>query len=430
MMKLVSIFRKHADKLILFFAIFILMIMTPLNGDDWFFSTRHTLQPAALWEQLVIQWTTLNGRVLGNISAIFFSGLPFLRELCKTGIVFGTVMVLNRLIFPQKEMTAFPRWFFTALTSCMIYLMPRTLFRQTYNWMSGFFNYVPGTLLILIYFYLIRDHFKGKILSLPSGNLPLIFILGFAAQLFSENLTIYALCISFGLVVWYLLEHKKCHIAMIVHLLGSISGAAVMFLSPNYRRISEGQDAYRTMEFSFEGLLEIFEENYSGVVRYTFRDYSPILLLLSGCALILLSKTKRLPSLLRWLWMTAIAITPVYTWLTENVFHISVNSLDSLIFWIDAGVWLVFWCSMGFTLAVGIHCRFRQRLGLLLWTGIPLVAAPLLFVKPTGPRCFYFVYILLIHITVFLVTVFLLPMNWLLLQLIIYIPFLLLRFQY
>ena len=395
-MKQIHLTRSCAGKWMLSAAIFLIMLMTPLCGDDWYFLTLHTLNPGELIERVGIQWNTINGRVLGNIGAVIFSGLPVLREAFKAAVVSGTILILRRLIFSEVKPVTCPNWCQLLLTASLIYLMPRELFRQTYNWMSGFLNYVPGTLLVLGYFFLIRAHLEGGTIPSRWYFLPLVFICGFCTQLFSENLTIYTLCVSAGLVVWYFVEHRKCSAMMLAHLLGSIGGAAVMFFSPVYRRVSGGEDAYRTMKLSLKGLLEILEQNYSEVVWNTFRGYLPVLFLFMVCALILLARKEGLRSPVRFVWMAAVSVGSVYGWLSQDIFHIRPDRLDFLIFWLDAGCWLIFWVAAGMVFRFAAGSRFRRRLGLLLWLGLPFLVGPMFFVQPLGPRCFYFAYIILV----------------------------------
>ncbi|MGI5893597.1 MAG: DUF6056 family protein [Candidatus Merdivicinus sp.] len=395
-MRVFAAIRKNLYLILLFAGIFIIMLMSPLNGDDWYFLNLHTLNPSELWEQVTIQWTTLNGRVLGNISAILFSGLPLIRELTKTVFVFLTIWVMNRLIFTEVNSKICPVWVSACLTTALIYLMPRELFRQTYNWMSGFFNYVPGSLLVFLYFWLIRDFWAGKSLSNRWRTAFLAALLGFCTQLFMENLTIYMVCISIVLTVWYGIQQKKINAIMLCHLLGSIGGAALMFLSPAYRRVSAGEDSYRTMNLTLQGLLEMMEENYINVTWYTFRGYLLILTLLVLLVLILLVRIPIFHSAwMRYLWMGILTAVPVYAWLTRRVFHIVLTDITSLIFWVDASVWIVFWGFMFVVFQRIFSSPARRRFAVVIWLGIPFVSGPLFFVQPIGPRCFYFTYLLL-----------------------------------
>ena len=388
-----------------FLAILILMSLTPLTGDDWFFLNRHTTELSGLAATISEQWHNLNGRVLGNICAILFSGLDFAREFVKAAVVFLTILFLNRLIFPKH-----PQSLWTGLLiGAAVYMMPREMYRQTYNWMAGFFNYVPVMLFVLLYLWLIRDFLAGDAVKSTPFSVLSAAVLGVCSQLFAENLTIFVTVMSISMVVWYWVSRKKLSLTMTAYAACSIIGALIMFLSPVYSRISADEDGYRTMNLGVWGLLEMFAQNYETVIWYAFRAYLPILVLAAALCCVLLSRNRRMHPAVRYLLMGCACLGPVYGFMTNEVLAKPRNNIFKPAIWLDLAVWVLFGVSILLTLLTSMESVCRRRLGLVFLWGIPLSAGPLLFVQPIGPRCFYLTYICLLGV---LFVLFAETVNW------------------
>ena len=375
-----------------FAAILWLMLLTPLTGDDWCFLSLHTTNPGALAARIAEQWHNLNGRVIGNICAILFSGLDFPRELCKAAVVFFTVLLMNRLIFRRLPAPAGQVWT-GLLIGAAVYMMPKEMYRQTFNWMAGFFNYVPVMLLILLYLWLIRGFLEGG--SIPNTPFSVLgaAVLGVCSQLFVENLTIYAVILSFAVLVWYWFSRRKLNLTLAVYAAGAVCGALIMFRSPVYGRISADEDGYRTMNLGLTGMLRIMGENYETVIQYTFRSCLPQLAVMAALACVLLARNRRMHPWARYLLMGAVCAGPVYGWATEEVLAQPRNSAWDSALWLDLAVWVLFGAALLLTLLTSVQDLYRRRLGLVLLWSVPLSAGPLLFVQPIGPRCFYLTYL-------------------------------------
>lgn len=375
-----------------FLAIFALMAMTPLTGDDWCFLSLHTADLGELAARSAEQWHNLNGRVLGNLCAILFSGLDFFRELVKAAIVFLTILMMNKLVFYRLGSSLWTG----LLIGAAIYAMPKEMYRQTYNWMAGFFNYVPVMLLVLLYLWIIRGFLEGGAVPNTVLSVPGALILGICSQLFVENLTIYLAVASISLVLWYFFSRRKLNLTMAAYAAGCIVGALIMFQSPVYGKVAAEEDGYRTMNTGFWGMMEMFAENYETVIQYTFREYLPLWALAAIFACILLSKARRMHPALRYLLMGILCAGPVYGWMTEEVLAKPRNNIWESAIWLDLFMWVLFGLALLLTLLTAINNLFRKRLGLIFLWSIPLSSGPLLVVQPIGPRCFYLTYLCLI----------------------------------
>lgn len=116
-------------------------------------------------------------------------------------------------------------WFFS-----FILFVPKSLFRQVYNWGSAFCNYVPPIFIFFFILYHIQNIFyeETNIEKDWKWN-GILFFLTCMGQLFMENFTIYVVMISIFMNGYYYYRTKKISKTLFVILLGSIVGALIMF---------------------------------------------------------------------------------------------------------------------------------------------------------------------------------------------------------
>src|SRR5699024_4213340 len=109
----------------------------------------------------------------------------------------------------------------------MILLMPVTFYSQTYGWLAGFANYNTSTFFLLWILWLVnRKEFH-------SSTIIGIFILSIITQLFSENVTIASLVLSWTGILFALLNKEKIH-TYLSWFAGAILGALIMFSNNAY----------------------------------------------------------------------------------------------------------------------------------------------------------------------------------------------------
>lgn len=382
---------------LLFAALGIIFFLSPINGDDWFFRSYHIDSLQEFIRVIKSQWNNINGRVLGNTCSVMLANLPIVRELLKTAIVFFTILLLEKLSFSSRG----NRMLLVLMgIVVLIFTMPREMYRQTYAWMAGFYNYVPCAFLFLWYLYLIRDHFRKSQLPSRLGTMFLSFCLGAAACLFAENITIYLVVSSLSLLIWQFWEHHKLSWVMLAHFLGTVCGAAVMFLSPIYRKIAIQGDAYRTMPAGLNGYLEIAQMNYGTISLFMLRAQTVLLVLVSvACLVLLFTSKKRAGKLFHTGISVVLILGPVYGYLTKEIFSESLQFTDHPFrLYIDLLVWCVYiaaviWCIARTDLETS--CRRRT---LFFLVSMPISVGALLVVRPIGPRCFYMCLIFLIAV--------------------------------
>ena len=220
----------------LFFFLFLVLLVcffTPAP-DDRLWATGYGQK---LFER---GYANYNGRYLGNLGAYALLRipwvLPFVKALVQTGILW-----LTQRITGNRDMR------FLYLCAILL-IIPGPLFIQDFAWTTAFLNYQAPVLLLLCLAYLVFYAQKR------AGWLIVIAILGFAAQLFMEHYTLFALAVSTYTMVRR--GYRAFHPRTLVWFCSAALGAALMFSNGNYLRAFRGQKGYQTVSLNFfEGFL-------------------------------------------------------------------------------------------------------------------------------------------------------------------------------
>lgn len=358
----------------LFLLLFTLCRLFPLVGDDWF---REALgaslhSPADLLREVAARWSTVNGRVLGNILAYSAGSRPLLREGMRALFTLALIALLARVV---------RLWSWQGLLLCAAALLalPREMFAQIYPWAAGFFNYLPPVVMLLACLELVRPVLEGRPLEESPVRGGALFLLGFGQQLFIENNTLYALCASFVLLAWYWLERRRWSPCLLALFLGCVLGAALLFASPSYRLIAGEGGAYQSgLGGGLAGLIEAARVNLPEVARYFILD-CPILYF--GITLLVLAQAIPIaqPAWADWLLLAALPLGALAMyWAT---------AMAAAVFW---------WLAITAALWRWLSDRSARAWALFLWLSAPVAAGPLLFVSPIGPRCLFLSYVLML----------------------------------
>ena len=249
-------------------ALFTLFRTFPLSGDDWFReglgASLHSIGDLAC--VVAEKWRTTNSGILGNILAYSAGSRPILRDLLRALITLVLIALLARV----SKLTS------TAgllLCAAAVFTLPRELFREAYPWAAGYFNYVPPVAGLLAALALTDAVFAGKALRESAPRCLALFALGFASQLFVENVTLCTLCAAGLMTLWYLLRERRLSPSLLCWLLGALGGAALLFASPSYAVILHGGGMYHAgVSGGLAGLLASAQKNSATVFRFLLAD--------------------------------------------------------------------------------------------------------------------------------------------------------------
>ncbi len=218
------------------FLILVLVLMVvitayfPPLGDDFNRLNKEGDSLSQHIEAAKGHYEKLNGRIIGNfISYVFISRVP--RTIIKV------VSLGIFLCYMMKAIRSFKAKGFLLALSVLLFLPPG-IFRQVYGWSSGFYNYFPPIVIILVLF----NRLVNKRVYRPIDYL-INIILAFAGTLFMENLSLYLVAMPFLI---YLIFRPKIQ-PLLASGLGALAGTALMFSSPIYGQVVAQEDSYRSI---------------------------------------------------------------------------------------------------------------------------------------------------------------------------------------
>lgn len=214
--------------------LFLLCLLFPYTGDDWFWGSSFGL------EQLRNGFANYNGRYVGNLMALALTRCRFLRALVMSITLYAICWCIDRIV-GRNDSSSF--WISLAL----LLAMPSNIRSQGVAWTSGFVNYAIPSLLILLYLYSFRDVLvlsKRPVKKQFSG---MLFLLGLVNSLIMENVSVYNVIVSLGMVIYTRTKHGFYDKRQLSFLFGSCIGCAIMFSNSAYIAAATGQSNYQKL---------------------------------------------------------------------------------------------------------------------------------------------------------------------------------------
>lgn len=222
-----------------------------------------------------------NGRYFTNIITYFMIKNTPLRILIYTVfmiVLFRTVSVL----ISNTDRSRFSSDFFTVIS---FFSLSTEIFWFTFRWISGFTNYIIGTMLLCLYILYNKKLLEGKPLKQSTMATSCCFILGFLSVLCVENVTLYCLAFSVFILIFSYLRYKKVFDSNISYFIGNIIGTFLLFSNKNYSTIiNDDFDAAgeRYIELDFSDILM---KIYSEILHYFSKPFIFIHLIIIGSLL-------------------------------------------------------------------------------------------------------------------------------------------------
>ena len=353
-----------------------------ITGDDWFFAARaKQLDLFALlrlaFDTARQHYLTTNGRLLGNFLAGLAGGPKLLRELLRCTLI---VLIFRQL----RRLAGTGRLSADLLGFALLIALPAAVSAQTYAWATGFFNYVPPALLVLLYVSAARQTLERKE---RRGAHPLwMLLLGITSQLFVEHVSVSLCLLSLAICLYDAHRQKHISAGLAAHWIGTALGCAVMFLAPGYRNI--GHEGYRALDSTLSGLLQTAERNSAVLLQSLTGDNWPLVVLtsLAAAAMLLTGHSEDRPWK-RPLTLALLICAPIWFYGSRILPQMA---------WLDRIVHLLYFAALLMSVRCSLRDAKRRAAAQLMIIGIVLFTAPLLFVTPVGPRCMYLQNVLLV----------------------------------
>ena len=381
-------FLKRADGKILLFSLLLFVLFAalsylfPYSGDDWAWGSQIGAERLENW------FADYNGRYAGNLLVM---ALTRNKLLC-CGVM-AVCLVLSCLL-PSLFAGANSLLLFV-LGTVLLLAIPREVFVQSVVWTSGFSNYVPPVLLTLFYFVAVKNIF-GKEKPCYRPYMPVVsLVMGFVGAMFMENITVFNIVAAVFIIAYTFVRFRKIYATHGAYLVGSLSGAALMFSNSAYGLIARGEDFYRSSIFE-RGIIDTLTENVKESFEQLLSSNGIILAFLSVLCAIVAIRFLKASAVKRdivsvCMYANLIGLTAIlcqgrlYDWdLFFNSRGYAVVS--ALILFVIGMVYLL---SVFIIILICIDCKRIRRKAVFLTACIAGVIAPLMLVNPIGPRCFF-----------------------------------------
>ncbi|MBP0724965.1 hypothetical protein J5Y03_07150 [Bacillus sp. RG28] len=386
----------------LFFSLFVLSVFglyfylaynTPLTHDDWTWGSSDGIHRLNNW------FANYNGRYMGNLFELFLTRVYWIRFFVMS--LFATVLVI--LAANQSKNNSY----FNYILSLVLFLcVPINVISQTYAWIAGFSNYITSIVCVLLYLAIIKNIFEDDKPVYKTWMIIVVIPLGIITELFMEHITLYTLCMALIVIVFTAIKFRKVYAVHVTYFISTVIGAIIMFTNGAYMAIFSGKDQYRSIGQSavaHESLvMKIYHTFTNEMYPMLFSNNVVLNLLIATFCIILIIKYKKSVSMfgsfIKNGLLTILVIYPLYKpivvdRLKMSVFKIHTNDFEaffSVIFFIS--VLLTIWLYTD-------NKNFKQKAS-LYWLSAIVLAAPLIFVQPFGPRCFIAPYTFYVMVTI------------------------------
>lgn len=373
--------------IVIIFAIFFYFL--PYTHDDWAWGGRAGLA------RMNSFFENYNGRYFSNILVVFLTKSHLIKAIIMS-VTYSSIVFLIIKIFNIKRTVEI------IFILILMVLMDRGIFTQAVAWTSGFVNYVLPLPFIFILLYYNKDIFKDKKYKINIWVSIILIISGFLGSLIVEHVTIYNVILPIFIIIYNKWVNKSFNIANLFYLIGSIVGAVIMFSNGAYSAILNSQDGYRTISDNSNLIIKIIKGYYDKIYLDLILNQSFLIIIISVLLFLITNnykKTNKNNKIVKIL-LTIILFYNFYILLRSFVF-ISIEKIFyvKLFEGILSGVFII-------SIAVLVYYLIKDKeiikKLLFLIASIILIAAPLIFVTPVGPRCFFPTYIYFVIFAVIL----------------------------
>lgn len=270
-----------------FAALSVILYLSPKCADDYYFLS---INFSSVKEALNAALYYGNGRLLGNLGAIYLLKHPVAFALIKAGVISAIAVLIPRIINADRQKSV-EDYLFSII---MILGIAPAIFAEVFKWYSGFQNYVPPLLILLILTKIWMSDKTDKKSVIPLAVIAFL-VLGFCAQLYIEHNTFLNVVVSLCALIYSVVKLKKKRIISFVWFIASSAGAAAMILIPKvFYDENNLVSKYRSVKTNSLGdLLSNAVRSSVQILRY-FSENALLLCVLCVLSFFILRKTKEL----------------------------------------------------------------------------------------------------------------------------------------
>ena len=354
-----------------------------LTGDDIWWGGIPSLS-------FFLKRSNPNGRYLSNIIT-FYSTHSFMFRTISYAITFiGFALLISFILGKFYKF----KWFDAFLFIPFLFIIGPDLKCQVVNWVSGYTNYVFSLIFVFIFYWYSMPLFKKE---MPKGSIIktiLFLIIGFLGALCVEHITIYNIIFALFIIVLSLIYFKKVSFVSISYLIGSVAGAAVMFLNSNYKDISNNADKIGARNFEFK-VPDFMTKLYLEIIPHYASVYYILHFLIASSVIYMYYKkfanTEKKPKYAKYCIPVLIAYS-IYSFFTVRFESIAIFDTAFKTRAIETAFVFVYILSIIYMLYILLD-RDKLMNSLVLLISTIVVSGPFIFINPINSRCFFADYV-------------------------------------
>ena len=358
------------------------MMNAPLLVDDYNFLVYEN---KTFRQVLDIALHYGNGRLLGNLTAIMLVRNRPIMVAEKTLIMVAIAAIGARLIAGKdrtKEVLCY------LLTVLLMFGAGSTIFANVFVWTSGFQNYVPSILAMLISTAAFLHNPQKKAAKITDGLLLVLF--GIIGQLYVELHSLINLLVTLALLIYCAVRWRSKLVKSVIWFGSTAAGGGIMALIPIlFSPTTDAVKNYRTLHLN--GIRDIMTTAASHAASAARDFFSCQILIALLCAATLYFIKRQTPSPSREK-LVKVCCIGLLTATFFGVFYSFFNQQTELKkFFIVCDAVMVLSCFVFFVclgvLFTQIPKSTEKTLLLCSFAAAILSVCPMMIVSPFSPRC-------------------------------------------
>nr|WP_302598810.1 DUF6056 family protein [uncultured Cellulosilyticum sp.] len=357
----------------------------PAVMDDWMWGGKVGIDRLQSW------FADYNGRYLGNLVVIALTRSTMLQTIVIATTVLAMIILMVNCLGRKEN-------YLILVSAILVLAMPTDIFKQTISWVSGFANYIPPVVGMLLYLFMIRGELQDIPRKYRGYETIIVIIIGFASQLFMETNTLYAVVLGVGVITFVYVKHRQVKPIHISFTIAAITGALVMFTNGAYTNIANDADSYRSVGNGIgEMLSQAYTHFFDKIVPELFMTAHivNIGLAITSLAIIYTYKKYNCSQKLKGLLTVILVAFPTYA-LLKTTYIKEIGILSTEVLNLLQGIFaVIFYCAVVAVIILYVEKGVYKIKMLFLVSSIVIITGPLLVVNPVSPRCYFATYILM-----------------------------------
>ena len=328
-----------------------------------------------------------NGRYFSNFITYIIVRSSLIRTLFYSITLTLLIVSLSKIIDFEKKLRNLK--YITAFT--LFLLIPKEMYSEVLNWISGYTNY--AFVFLLTSFYMIFS-FKVAFTDYTPHKFTILFLLplSFLGGLCVEHVTIYNLIYSIAIIFIIYKLRKRLFIHNFTYLFGTIAAAVVMFSNDAYSSIAIDGDNIGNRGFEFS-ITDIYMQTYRFVITHYAREFWSIHFLIGISFLFIyykldISNKNSLKHKYAIPCFVTIFSYAVYSLFTSCFETFKPLNMSMKIRAIETAFAFVYVISLAYLIIVLLNKNVAIRCIIYLFSTL-IVSMPFVIVSPVTARCFF-----------------------------------------